>query len=191
MLVVAAMWRSGMPGRQSKLVRRLHAVQVVKHSTTFRGIRNTFYLATQIFLKRPIKKKRNTEIHIDSTHAYSKLTSHTYASQNSASAAQNPPFSLLFQNASLLAILLCSRRRRESSLIDNDQSGNTGTAQRRQNTRHQCTDGNSAHITAAAGTQLRQHTNLVAERSDVAEATERVGSDKTRARAKICEFRTR
>lgn len=75
------------------------------------------------------------------------------------------------------ATLLRRARGEERLLVDNNHTSDTGGRKRGQDTGKQRTDGDAGNITRAAGRELRKHTDLVTQRTDVTETAERVGGN--------------
>lgn len=81
------------------------------------------------------------------------------------------------------------RRRKKLRLIRNQQTGDAGAGEGRDGTRKEGAQGESGHVAASSGRDLRQHADLGAERADVGEAAEGVGGNEARARREIGVFR--
>ena len=72
---------------------------------------------------------------------------------------------------------LASVRRKDSTLIQNQQTRNRSTAKRAQDTGDQSADGKACDVAGATRGDLGKHTDLGAEGADVTEAAETVGRD--------------
>ncbi|CAI6339751.1 unnamed protein product [Periconia digitata] len=73
----------------------------------------------------------------------------------------------------------------EVGLVLDNQSSHAGTRQGGNDTGEQSTKGKTGYITTAGGRDLRQHTNLGTERTNVSETTDGVGSNEPGARGEI------
>lgn len=71
------------------------------------------------------------------------------------------------------------RTARELRLVSNDETGDTGTGQCREDTRHKSRHSETRNITATTRADLAEHTDLGTERTDVTETAKCVSGDKT------------
>lgn len=89
------------------------------------------------------------------------------------------------------AYKIVRKKLKSSLLVNNNQTSHTGTSKRAQSASDQSRNGDARNITASAWRNLGEHTDLVAQRSDIGKSTQRIRNNQARARGEAGVSRVR